>query len=137
MIQKATRILNALGCPDAELSLLFVDDAAMREINMEYRHQDKPTNVLSFAMHDGDFSHINPDLLGDVVISTETAMREALEWEMDPMIRLTQLLVHGILHLMGYDHEQGPESEAAMESKSTELVRMLENNNDLAGWLAP
>ncbi|TWI71670.1 putative rRNA maturation factor [Desulfobotulus alkaliphilus] len=131
------RILSALGYPEAELSLLFVDDEAMREINLEYRNVDKSTNVLAFAMHEGEFSEINPDLLGDVVISTETALKEAREWEMNPDIRITQLMVHGILHLVGFDHEKGPDAEAEMEKKSTELVRMLENNDQLAGWLDP
>lgn len=114
-----------------------MEDEAIREINRDYRQKDAPTNVLAFAMNEGEFSQINPDLLGDVVISTETALREAAEWEMDPEVRLTQLLVHGILHLVGYDHEESAEAEERMEAKSTELVRMLENNDNLAGWLSP
>ncbi|MDY0163026.1 rRNA maturation RNase YbeY [Desulfobotulus sp.] len=137
LTEKATHILNALGCPEGELSVLFVDDAHMREINRDYRQKDAPTNVLAFAMNEGEFGHINPELLGDVVISTETALREAAEWKMDPQVRITQLLVHGVLHLFGYDHEESPEAEERMEAKSTELVRMLEKNETLAGWLSP
>lgn len=136
MTEKAELALNVLGCPDAELSLLFAEDRAMREINRDYRGIDAPTNVLSFAMHEGDFGDLHPEILGDVVISIETALREAKEWAMSPDIRITQLLVHGILHLLGYDHEQGPEAEREMETKSTELVRIIEKDKKLHGWFS-
>lgn len=108
----------------------------MREINRDYRGIDTPTNVLSFAMHEGDFGDLHPELLGDVVISVETAAREAEEWKMSLEIRMTQLLVHGLLHLLGYDHEEGEEAEREMETESTRLVRLIEENETLHGWFS-
>lgn len=134
--EKATHILNALACPEGELSILFVTDEEIRQMNRDFRGKDAATNVLSFAMADGPFADLNPELLGDVVISTETAAREATEWNLPFPVRISQLLVHGILHLFGYDHEESPEAEARMEEKSTELVRQIEDNPDLTGWLS-
>ena len=75
----AQRILSDLGCPDAELSVLIVDDAEIQQINRDYLQRDKPTNVISFAMQEGEGSGLNPSLLGDVVISADTAARDAVE----------------------------------------------------------
>lgn len=136
-MEKATHALNASGYPDSELSILLLEDEDMREINREYRGIDTATNVLSFAMHEGDFGDLNPEILGDVVISTETALREAEEWKMPVDIRISQLLVHGLLHLLGYDHEEGPEEEKEMEEESTRLVRIIEKNETLHGWFSP
>ncbi len=74
---KAQVILNALGSPEGELSILVVDDSQIKTLNKNYLNRSKPTNVIAFPMKEGDFSDINPQLLGDVVISIETAGREA------------------------------------------------------------
>jgi len=115
---------------DRELSLSFVDDAEMREINHQYRGKDAATNVLSFAMDDGESSFVSP-LLGDVIISCDTAAREADERGVTLPQRYSQLLVHGILHLAGYDHELGDDEEAAMAEKSRELLGLIEPGADL------
>ena len=75
----AQRILSALACPDNELAVTIVGDRSIRRLNREYLERDKATNVISFSMQDGDFGAINPGLLGDVVISADTAAREADE----------------------------------------------------------
>ena len=115
---------------------MLIEDEEMQALNRDYRGKDATTNVLSFAMMDGEFGELTPALLGDVVISTETAIREAVEWNLTPDQRMTQLLVHGILHLFGYDHEKGEEEERIMEEKSTELVRLVEEDSEIAGWLS-
>ncbi|MEJ2200428.1 MAG: rRNA maturation RNase YbeY [Desulfuromonadaceae bacterium] len=122
----AQRILSASGCPEAELSILLVDDAEIRNINRDYLQRDKPTNVISFAMQEGEDSGIAPQLLGDVVISTETAARDALEAGLPFESELYFLLLHGILHLLGYDHERGSEAESRrMEQRERELFAQL------------
>ncbi|MDD3991013.1 MAG: rRNA maturation RNase YbeY [Desulfobacteraceae bacterium] len=123
--RQARAILNALGCPEGELSLVIVDDAEIAVINRQYLDRNGPTNVISFAMREGDCSGIHPELLGDVVISAETARREAEAAGMAVAERITELLVHGVLHLFGYDHETPTADAAAMEAKSMELLAML------------
>ena len=94
--------LRALNRPQATCSVLVVDDAAIRDLNRIYRGVDAPTDVLAFPMREGRFGRLSPDLLGDVVISAETASRQARAGELRAELAL--LLVHGILHLVGYDH---------------------------------
>jgi probable rRNA maturation factor len=114
-----------LGYPDHELSILIVDDKEIAKINEHYLHHQGPTNVISFSMQEGDFADINPLLLGDVVISADTAQREAREARIPFAARFTQLLVHGILHLVGYDHEASAQEAESMEAKSEALLAML------------
>ena len=122
----AQRILSASGCPDAELSVLVVDDSQIREINRDYLQRDRPTNVISFAMQEGEGAGISPQLLGDVVISADTAARDAAEAGLPFESELYFLLLHGILHLLGYDHERGSEEEARrMEEREQEIFSLL------------
>ena len=123
----AEKILNALGYPASELSVAIVGDRAIRRLNREYLGRDKPTNVISFAMREGPFAAVNPQLLGDVVISVDTCAREADEGGISPTARLHFLLLHGILHLTGYDHERSGETEAQrMEDRELEIFALLE-----------
>lgn len=94
--------LRALNRPQATCSVLLVGDAAIRGLNRTYRGVDAPTDVLAFPMREGRFGRLSPDLLGDVVISAETARRQAPAGGVRAELAL--LLVHGILHLAGYDH---------------------------------
>ena len=99
----------------------------MRVLNRDYLGRDKPTNVISFAMQEGEFGAVNPQLLGDVVISADTALREAQEAEEPFLSRLVFLLLHGILHITGYDHERSGEEEALrMEAKEREIFAQLQ-----------
>jgi probable rRNA maturation factor len=108
MIRRLVRtILKELNQLDKEVSILFVDDRQIRELNKKYLKRDRPTNVISFPMAHGEFSEINPQLLGDVVISVETAVREAQKLGMALDEEVAFLLIHGTLHLMGYDHTRG------------------------------
>ncbi|MBP9598207.1 MAG: rRNA maturation RNase YbeY [Desulfobacter sp.] len=134
LYKKTEQILNALGCDDHELSIVITDDAQVRELNRTYRGKDEPTNVLSFPMQEGEFSDITPGLLGDVVISLDTAEAEAIAAGISTDERMSQLLVHGILHLFGFDHELGENQAREMEEKSLALLRGIEGNPDLTAF---
>ena len=125
-IEKTARaILNDLDCPDGELSILFVDDHRIQALNREYRHKDHPTNVLSFSMREGDFSQVTPELLGDVVISVDTAAAEAESAGIPLGDHMAWLLIHGILHLFGFDHEKSAAAEEEMETRTKELQKKV------------
>lgn len=123
----AERILSALGYPDSELSVVITGDLGIRRVNREYLHKDRPTNVISFAMAEGEYGDLNPGMLGDVIISADTAAREAEEGGVPFWSRFCFLLMHGILHITGYDHERSGEAEARrMEAKEREIFAILE-----------
>lgn len=122
---QAKAVLNALGSPDGELSILIVDDPHIEALNQKYLNRNGATNVIAFPMQEGRFAGVTPQLLGDVVISADTAMREAGDAGIDFQERLTALLIHGILHLFGYDHVTNPEDAGKMEKKSRELIVMV------------
>jgi len=126
--KKAQAVLNALDCPDGELSILIVDDQQIAPLNKQYLNREGPTNVIAFPMMEGEFSQVTPGLLGDVVISLETARREADVSGVGTEQRFTELLVHGILHLFGYDHVESESQAREMEAKSTELLEMLDRS---------
>lgn len=120
-------IMENLDCSNKEISLLFVDDDSIREINKEYLSRDYSTNVISFSLNEGDFGDINPDLLGDIIISVETALRDALKAEIKFEEELDYLIIHGILHLLGYDHERSETEAKRMKEKERELFFALNN----------
>lgn len=122
---KAKNILNALGSPDGELSILIVTDHEMAELNRTYLNRPGPTNVMAFPMQEGPFGDVTPTLLGDVVISLDTAAREAQQAGMTTEYRFDQLLIHGILHLFGFDHDKTAEEAKAMRIKEEELLTSL------------
>ncbi|MEH0021213.1 MAG: rRNA maturation RNase YbeY [Desulfobacter sp.] len=132
--QKTEQILNALGCDAHEISIVVMDDPGIRELNNNFRGIDKPTNVLSFPMQEGEFGDITPGLLGDVVISLDTAENEAKQAGISTDERMSQLLIHGILHLLGFDHETGETEAEQMEDKSLELLRLIEKNAGLSAF---
>lgn len=104
----------------------MVDDDEMTHLNLEYLARNHPTNVLAFPMREGENGHLHPHLLGDVIISTETAEREARHGGVILQEEMALLLVHGILHLLGYDHEGDPDEAAAMEAKEQEILNRLD-----------
>lgn len=104
----------------------MTDDAGIREINRDWLGKDRPTNVISFAMQEGEGAGVQADLLGDVVISAETAARDAAEAGVPFEQELYFLLMHGILHLLGYDHERGTAADAQrMEAREQELFALV------------
>jgi probable rRNA maturation factor len=112
------------ACPDlepgAEVSLLFTDDAHMRRLNLRYRGKDKPTNVLSLPGARLLVGRLGP-LLGDIVLASETIEGEAEAQGVAPSEHLTHLIVHGFLHLIGYDHEDDSEA-LVMEGLETAIL---------------
>jgi probable rRNA maturation factor len=130
----AAKILSALGYTESELSILVVDDEEMREINRDYRDVDTSTDVLSFPMHEGEFGDVAPELLGDVVISAPMAAAMAEEQGCPPSQVMDLLLVHGILHLAGYDHERSEDDAARMFRKTVEILRDLGHPPESFGW---
>lgn len=96
---------------DSELSLVFTDDAHIRSINDKWRHIDKATNVLSFPAFAITVGEKPGPILGDIVIAYETVLREANEENKTFDHHLSHLIVHGLLHLMGYDHQNDDEAE--------------------------
>lgn len=98
-------MLRALGLKRGELSVLLCDDTTIRRLNREYRGQNKATDVLAFAMQEGPGPKHRPELLGDVVISIPTATRQARHHDRPIVQETTFLLAHGLLHLLGYDHQ--------------------------------
>ncbi|UCC66063.1 MAG: rRNA maturation RNase YbeY [Deltaproteobacteria bacterium] len=121
----AERILGDLGCHEKELSILLVDDDEITQLNREYLSRDHPTDVLAFAMGEGEGKELHPQILGDVVISTETAQREAQNRGGALQGEMALLLVHGILHLLGYEHEADPGEAAKMQAKEREVLARL------------
>ncbi|WP_112497867.1 rRNA maturation RNase YbeY [Agrobacterium sp. lyk4-40-TYG-31] len=115
-----------------ELSLVFTDDAAIREINAEWRDKDKATNVLSFPAYPLEPGGMPGPMLGDIVIAHETVAREALDLEKSFEDHLTHLLVHGFLHLFGYDHIETDEAEE-MEGLETRILAALGLSDPYAG----
>jgi probable rRNA maturation factor len=126
-VQKiAQAILNALDFPEGELSVLLVDDTQIAQFNQTYLNRKGPTNVIAFPMREGLHADINPQLIGDVVISMDTCAKEAREADLSIDRRFNQLLIHGILHLFGYDHIHSSEEARVMDAKSDELLARVE-----------
>ena len=119
----ARAILSDVGETSAELGILFVGDQRMRGFNRQYRGKDRTTDVLAFAMREGP--HSSETLLGDVVIAVPTAARQARQGQRSLDEELTVLLVHGILHLLGYDHEVSRSEAIRMHRKEREIKAML------------
>lgn len=114
-----------------ELHVMVVDDAAMREINRDYRKKDKPTDVLSFPQFTPSevrgrkkTSHLSGSYLGDLVISSDTTRAQAKRFGVSVQQELIRLLVHGVLHLCGYDHEKVPAREAQRMRRRERVIRL-------------
>ena len=114
------KVLKHLNLEDSEISLLFVDDEDIKKINHQYLNRNYPTNVIAFSMREGEFGDINPYILGDIVISVETALRDAKKENIRFEDELDYLMIHGILHLLGYDHEKSEIESIKMKEKEKE-----------------
>ena len=115
LIRLAQEILALSGDPKAELSLEIVGNTRIRRLNHQYRHQDRPTDVLAFPMREA--AGPPTPLLGDVVISFPKAVEQASRHDHSIEEELVQLLIHGILHLKGFDHEKGRQAGTSHASK--------------------
>ena len=118
--RRLTKMLVHLGLKNAEVSCVLCDDLFIRNLNRDYRGKDKATDVLSFAMNEGEVVSGDRHLLGDIIISVETAIRQGRDLGHSPLEEVTSLAVHGLLHLLGYDHLRR-EDELLMQKKAFEL----------------
>ncbi len=115
-----------MGSEAVELSILLTDDSEMQELNKTYRGKDKTTDVLSFCLAEGEGVEFSGDQLGDVVISIPTAAAQAESLGTGLHEELLRLLIHGVLHLHGFEHESVPESVAKeMQEKEEQLYSLL------------
>jgi probable rRNA maturation factor len=122
--RRARRLLGLLG-EAADLTVSLVDDPEMQRLNARYRGADRPTDVLAFAMREGRRAPGDERLLGDVVISLPTAAAQARPRRCTVADEVTTLLIHGVLHLLGYDHERSAAEARRMRRKERELQRAL------------
>lgn len=114
-----------MGCDKSEVSIVIVNDEEITRLNRQYLQRNRPTNVIAFAMASGDLVALHPHLLGDVVISAETAKRQSEAVGGRTEEEILFLLIHGVLHLLGYDHEGSPEERRKMEAKERDLFSFL------------
>ena len=121
-------ILSVLGYQKWEISILLVDDLQITKLNESYLHRNGPTDVIAFSQLEGAFSHLNNHLLGDVVISLETAQRQAQEDLTTLQDEIIFLLIHGTLHLLGYDHEGTVKQAREMQAKQQEVKSFLQGS---------
>ena len=124
------KIMKMLDCADKELSISLVDDDYIQELNKHYLGRDKTTNVISFSIREGEYGNINPQLLGDVIISVDTAMKDADKGKLSIDQEIDFLMIHGILHLLGYNHENTTKEETKkMRQKEKELFNEINFRN--------
>lgn len=119
------------GRDDIEVSVALVDDVRMQELNQEYRDKDQPTNVLSFdqlGLSAGDPVPEGPQLLGDVIIALETVQNEAQSQTKSVEDHFSHLLIHGLLHLLGYDHIDDHDAQV-MEALEADILARRGINN--------
>jgi probable rRNA maturation factor len=114
-----------LDFPEAELSLTLVNDPAMARLNQTLLQRSGPTNVIAIPLRGGPFPDINPQMLGDVIISLETTRRQAREQGWKFLDLLDLYLIHGILHLLGFDHEATEAEARRMAARTRELFKDL------------
>lgn len=125
------KIMKILECAEKEISINFVDDTKIKQLNKQYLGKDKATNVLSFSLREDEYGNINPQVLGDIVISVETAQKDAVYGNLTVDQEIDFLIIHGLLHLLGYDHENKTEKETSkMRKKERELFNLI-NGNDI------
>jgi probable rRNA maturation factor len=131
----AGRLMRAAGLADCELSLTLTSDRAIRKLNREFRGIDAPTDVLSFSqIEQAGAAPLDPLSVknspglpvGDVVISIDTAIRQAHQYRVSLSSRLRRLLVHGLLHLIGYDHERSPSDARRMFARERKLAAAMD-----------
>lgn len=114
-------MIRALALGDVELSVLFTGDDHIQTLNRDYRQKNKPTDVLAFALREGELGDAEQAMLGDVVVSVDTAARQASAAKKPLLAEVTMLLAHGLLHLLGWDHDTAAK-DRAMRKETERLV---------------
>lgn len=123
----AAAAADRLVLNSARITIIITDDAYIRTINKEYRSIDRPTDVISFANRDNPFPDIDAsqEEIGDIYLSIEQAERQSHEYRVSLTDEMKRLIIHGILHLVGYDHERSDEDEEVMLQKEDELWKSI------------
>ncbi|MDD5206217.1 MAG: rRNA maturation RNase YbeY, partial [Desulfobacterales bacterium] len=125
---KLRKVLEDLGFLDGELSVLLTDDRRISELNKRYLGREGPTNVIAFPMEEGEPAGLKSLIMGDIVISVETALAESRTMN-EPLERtVSRLLAHGVLHLLHYDHETSARDAARMRREERRLVELMEGS---------
>ncbi|MEQ1542594.1 MAG: rRNA maturation RNase YbeY [Novosphingobium sp.] len=129
-VEALQNVAPELAHPRLSASILFTDDAEVRTLNAEWRGKDKPTNVLSFPMLErGELLALAPDgppeLLGDIALALETCQREAADKGISLEHHAAHLIVHGLLHLAGHDHETSAQDARAMEELEIKALALI------------
>ena len=119
------KVLEGLDLHDVELSILFTDDRHIEDLNRQYLHREGPTNVLAFPMSQGTNVSAAPGMLGDIVISVDTAAREAEGVGESLEESILRLIIHGLCHLLGHDHEDGLKEARRMEAAERRMLMSL------------
>lgn len=130
-IQKVyNKLEELLDLSKKDINLILTDDTYIHAINKEYRKKDKPTDVISFAYDDEPFPFLQEQnsMIGDIYISLETAIIQADEFNVTFVQEFTRLFIHGILHLLGFDHERSKKDEKIMFAKEDELFSEINAN---------
>jgi rRNA maturation RNase YbeY len=122
---KLMGILKDLGFHDGEISLLFTDDTRIADLNRRFLQRQGPTNVLAFPMKNGDPAVPETAMLGDIVISLDAAGRDAARFGEHPSKTVNRLLIHGLLHLLGHDHERSEKEARQMEEETERLLALM------------
>lgn len=122
LIKWVSEVLTTEQHGDAELTIRFVDEVESAELNEQYRHKTGSTNVLSFPFEAPDEVDIN--LLGDLIICTDVVKKQAIDQHKQELAHWAHMVVHGTLHLLGYDHLTDEEANI-MESKETQILSQL------------
>ena len=131
VLQKAAELLELAD--ETEISVLLVDNATIQELNRDYREKDVPTDVLSFPLEEEQGGEVEPEviggpatrMLGDIVISVEKAVTQAAEYGHSVERELAFLLVHGLLHLLGHDHDKDEAAKKLMRSEEKRILTAL------------
>ena len=120
------KIMDHLDCRNQEVSILLTGDKDIRRLNQEFRSIDQPTDVLSFPQNADEEPYIPEEvILGDIAVSLDIAKAQAKEHGLDFKEEIILLLIHGILHLLGYDHEISEQEEKQMRNKTRELFKLI------------
>jgi probable rRNA maturation factor len=121
------RICDILSLHDLSITLIATDNEFIRDINRRYRNQDSPTDIITFAYRENPFPQNSSEVehLGDIYLSLERAFENSLEYGVDFISELKLLLVHGVLHLIGYDHELSERDDKKMRDREQEILKML------------
>lgn len=125
LTRRVHRLMTYLGCEQQELSIVFSNDRFMQTLNRTYRQKNASTNVLAFPQEPAEFGNLDAALLGDIVVAVPTAAREACALEQSVEDRLFYLIIHGLLHLLGYDHERSTEERLRMEAREADILKQF------------